>query len=311
MDLATLGPVVQRLLQAGLAPSTQRTYAAGKKKFMAFCQESGVTPLPLTEDKLIKFVAYTVNKGLKYQTIKCYLSAVRHLHVTCGGGDPRVESMPLLELALRGARKEQSGLPKRTRLPITPVIWNTDSGNWEKIMLWAACCVGFFGFLRSGELTAPEQEQFDQSQHLTFADLSIDNGSNPRIFSVRIKQSKTDPFKIGVTIYLGRTDSTLCPVAALLSYLVLRGKGDGPLLRFQNGQPLTRTKLVSENRAALREAGLTPGNFCGHSFRIGAATTAAACGVPVDVIKMFGRWKSEAYQLYIRLPRAQLAGISR
>ena len=31
---------VQRLLQAGLAPSTQRAYLAGKKKYMLFCQDT-------------------------------------------------------------------------------------------------------------------------------------------------------------------------------------------------------------------------------------------------------------------------------
>ena len=38
------------------------------------------------------------------------------------------------------------------------------------------------------------------------------------------------------------------------------------------------------------------------SFQIGAATTAAAYGIPVDVIKTLGRWKSQAYHLYIRIP---------
>ena len=315
MDVVTLGPVVQRLMQAGLAPSTQRTYAAGKKKFLTFCQESNITPLPVTESKLINFVAYSVSKG---QTIKCYLSAVRHLQVTCGGGDPRVESMPLLELTLRGAKKEQAGMAKRTRLPITPIIlermrqvWNADPSNWDHVMLWAASCVGFFGFLRSGELTVPESDEFDPKQHLMFTDLAIDDAANPRVISMRIKQSKTDPFRQGVTIYLGRTGLALCPVAALLAYLVLRGKGDGPLFRFKNGQPLTRARLVSAIRGVLKEAGFAPDDFSGHSFRIGAATTAAACGVPVDVIKTLGRWRSEAYQLYIRLPRTQLAAISR
>ena len=32
LDFATLGPVVQRLLQAGLAPATQKAYLAGKKE---------------------------------------------------------------------------------------------------------------------------------------------------------------------------------------------------------------------------------------------------------------------------------------
>ena len=226
--------------------------------------------------------------------------------------------MPMLELILRGSRKEQSGDQKRSRLPITPSIleqlrrvWNKDPSDRDNVMLWAACCVGFFGFLRSGELTAPEKEEFDPKQHLTVNDIAIENPANPRTISIRIEQSKTDPFRQGVTIYLGRTDSMLCPVAALLSYLVLRGRGEGPLFKFKDGRALSRPRLVSELRKALAEAGLKPENYAGHSFRIGAATTAAACGIPVEVIKTLGRWKSQAYQLYVRLPTDQLSGISK
>ena len=77
-------------------------------------------------------------------------------------------------------------------------------------MLWAACCVGFFGFLRSGELTAPECGEFDPGQHLSYADIAVDNRSDPRAVSVRIKQSKTDPFRQEVTIFLGLQCS--CPI---------------------------------------------------------------------------------------------------
>ena len=226
--------------------------------------------------------------------------------------------MPMLELILRGSRKEQSGDQKRSRLPITPSIleqlrrvWNKDPSDRDNVMLWAACCVGFFGFLRSGELTAPEKEEFDPKQHLTVKDIAIENLANPRTISIRIEQSKTDPFRQGVTIYLGRTDSMLCPVAALLSYLVLRGRGKGPLFKFKDGRALSRPRLVSELRKALAEAGLKPENYAGHSFRIGAATTAAACSIPVEVIKTLGRWKSQAHQLYVRLLTDQLSRISK
>ena len=64
----------------------------------------------------------------------------------------------------------------------------------------------------------------------------------------------------------------------------------GSSLFLVRGKPLTRPQLVSELRAALEVAGLEPAKYAGHSFRIGAATTAAACGVPVDVIKTLGRW---------------------
>ena len=313
MDLVALGATIRRLLQAGLAPSTQRAYAAGKKKYLQFCQQSATLPVPVTEGGLVSFVAWGVQQGLKHQTLKSYISAVRHLQVSCSMGDPKVGTMPQLELALRGARKEQAGQLKRTRLPISPEILlrirrvlDREASKWDHIMLWAACCLGFFGFLRSGEFTAPEIGEFDPGQHLSFADVAIDDVGNPGVLSVRIKQSKTDPFRQGVTIFMGKTGCDLCPVAAVLAFLAMRGPGEGPLFRFESGEALTRPRLVS----ALRKAGFKPEDYAGHTFRIGAATTAAACGVPVDTIKTLGRWKSQAYQLYVRLPRKQLAEIS-
>ena len=44
-----------------------------------------------------------------------------------------------------------------------------------------------------------------------------------------------------------------------------------------------------------------------HSFRIGAAITARQANVPDILIKMMGRWKSNAYQSYIRTPPQELA----
>ena len=226
--------------------------------------------------------------------------------------------MPQLELALRGAKREQSGQPKRSRLPITPHIlmklyqvWDQQAKEWDHIMLWAACCLGFFGFLRSAEFTAPERDDFDPEQHLNYTDIAVGSLDHPRSISVNIKQSKTDPFRLGVKIVLGRTGSCLCPVGAVLSYLMVRGPGEGPLFRFKDGRALTRPLLVRELQTALAQVGINPDLYAGHSFRIGAATTAVACGVSADIIKTLGRWRSDAYQLYIKLPREQLSNISK
>ena len=180
-------------------------------------------------------------------------------------------------------------------------------------MLWAACCLGFFGFLRSGEFVAPAVGEFDPGQHLSFADISVDSSSNPRVLCIRIKQSKTDPFRQGVTIVLGRTDAQLCPMAAKLAYLALWGPGEGPLLRYEDHRPPTRQRLVSALREAVFETGFQPSCYAGHSFRIGAATTAAASVASLWLPlkhSVVGR-VIEAHQLHIRLPQPRLAGISR
>ena len=41
------------------------------------------------------------------------------------------------------------------------------------------------------------------------------------------------------------------------------------------------------------------GHYSGHSFRRGAATQAHLQGLSEDDIRTLGRWKSDAYRLYI------------
>lgn len=98
-------------------------------------------------------------------------------------------------------------------------------------------------------------------------------------------------------------------MSALVDYLSIRGHVDGPLFLLASGEPLSREALVVKVRSALSLAGLNPSNYCGHSFRIGAATTALKAGVSDAKIKMLGRWESDAYQLYLRTPREDLATI--
>ena len=83
------------------------------------------------------------------------------------------------------------------------------------------------------------------------------------------------------------------------------------MLVLQDGRPLTKSLFVGRVRKALTLAGIDQGNYAGHSFRIGAATAAAAAGVPAHTIKIMGRWSSDAYTLYIRQSREALAEVSR
>ena len=225
--------------------------------------------------------------------------------------------MPQLQYVLRGARRNTAGRQGRTRLPITPEIleqlrrvWERYPSRYDAVMLWAASTLCFFAFLRMGEAVSPSDSSFDPRYHLAYGDVRFNSTTEPGWMEVHIKRSKCDQYCSGVTLTVGATGTQICPIAAMVGYLMQRGDKPGPLFTFEDGRALTRDRFVTAIRAALRACGIDHTLYAGHSFRVGAATTAAARGLQDSLIKTLGRWESSAYTLYIRTPRATLISVA-
>ena len=62
--------------------------------------------------------------GLKHRTIKAYLSAIRHLHICEGAGDPFQPARQSLQYILKCVKKceAEQAVPEKQRLPITPTF---------------------------------------------------------------------------------------------------------------------------------------------------------------------------------------------
>ncbi len=73
-----------------------------------------------------------------------------------------------------------------------------------------------------------------------------------------------------------------------------------PLFLDHAGKPVSRTWFQKQLKSILLSAGISAANFSSHSFRIGAATSAAQKGLTKHQIQTLGRWSSEAFQSYIR-----------
>ena len=183
--------------------------------------------------------------------------------------------------------------------------------DYQNIMMWAACCVAFFGCLRCSEFTVPDQTSYDPASHLSFDDVSVDNKVSPRMILLHIKQSKTDATRQGAQVVLGVTGKDICPVKALLPYLVIRRAQPGPLFITPDNHHLTQPLFRSMLHSLLKQVGLRAEQFNTHSFRIGAATVGGAVGLSEVQIKTLGRWKSNAYQCYVRPTPSQLAVFSK
>ena len=57
-------------------------------------------------------------------------------------------------------------------------------------------------------------------------------------------------------------------------------------------------------------AGFNASLFSGHSFRRGAASAAADAGLTEYEIQLLGRWRSDAYKLYIESSRSRILNLS-
>lgn len=128
--------------------------------------------------------------------------------------------------------------------------WEGKLSDPDYVMLWAACCLAFFSFLHAGKFTVPSDSGYDASTPLSWGNLAVDDPASPGVLSIRLKASKTNPRK-GIMLCIGKVLSDLCPVSAMLAYLLIRGRQAGLLFLFKDGKPLTRQRFVQAVHDAL------------------------------------------------------------
>ena len=154
--------------------------------------------VPAYEQVLLLYIA-DLSQQVCHSTVCSYLLPIRYMHLSSGFPDP-FRDQPCLDLALRGF-KHRKPHSVDTHLPITPfilsILWQsltrTPDSN-HQLMLWAACCLGFFAFMRSGEFTLPAGVTFDPSRRLSLSDVMVDI----HLYSFEIVHS----FQCGIHILL-------------------------------------------------------------------------------------------------------------
>ena len=149
MDITFLEATVQKFYTCGIAKSTDRTYTSAKKRFLKFCLTYNITLFSASETTLCLFVSYLAKEGLHYQSIRAYLSALRHLYISQGQPDPFTQNkFPRLQYVLKGVHRCEGPAETRVRLPITPTIlaylreaWSQqgDSSGQHAVLVFFFC----------------------------------------------------------------------------------------------------------------------------------------------------------------------------
>ena len=160
---------------------------------------------------------------------------------------------------------------------------------------------------RKSHLLPTAANQFNPSKQLTKADV--------KIFSwgvlVSIRWSKTIQFRERVVdIPLPSIPgSALCPTSAITNAFRFTAQAStrgSQVFNWVDGSHITHvftySAFVSKLRSHLVTLGVDPKLYTGHLFRRGGASFAYQSGVPIELIKALGDWRSDTILIYLTMP---------
>ncbi|XP_077999222.1 uncharacterized protein LOC144452084 [Glandiceps talaboti] len=301
---------------AAFRPGTRRNLVTQFHAFGLFCSHFDFKPLPASSETLSLYAQFLSRSFRNPASIGNYLAGVKTLHILLG--HPVDSFLALdLKLTLAGLKKSSTHTPLQ-KLPITPamlanILKLIDRSDTFYSAVWCAIITGFFTFLRKSNLVPLSQKGFDPSRHLCRKDIDVQRD----FVMIAIRWSKTLQCHERILLLpLARiSGSALCPVSAFKClFSKVQAAGEAPAFTFlKKGKlvPLTQGMLSRAFSKLIQMLGEDPRLYSLHSLRRGGATLAFEAGVPTDLIKLHGDWRSEAYTSYIRVPLQARLSVSK
>lgn len=300
----SLGALVQLsdwLLFSSIASSTRASYNSAWRSYFKFCMLYGLQPLPAPANYVLLWIAFLFYRGLQGGSIKKYVMALSSLHNEYGLLNS-IRGNSQITRCLTGVLNKRPQSMLKPKLPVTPsLLWaiapllNMDL--MDDALIWVAFTFGTFGLLRNGEIAGSGQHPATL-RSLKHAEFLTPCGL-PAVW-YHLSRTKTHQ-RDGEDILIGSSVA----VAALYRYLRLRRQhhqltGASTLFCWSNGSPLTRNDIHTHACRLFSLVGVSPSSYRGVSFRAGGATALTDAGVPLEHIRLIGRWKSNAYRCYVR-----------
>ncbi|KAF9000630.1 hypothetical protein BDQ17DRAFT_1245244, partial [Cyathus striatus] len=309
---------------------TTASYGAGLRKFHIFCDVFSIPEqarLPASFELLHSFVLWAASdpdhcpagtailaahrfEPVSVSTVRKYLSAIRAWHIVQGWSPPlSAAESEHIEWSLRGLQNLFGQRKRPLRPPVTIEMLNTlrsslDLAQPFHACIWAAATSAFWGLMRFGEVSVSSRTAFDGCKHIKRSDLEFKKDLDQKPYArLSLPTAKTaTPGEIQV-IVLAAQPSILCPVAALHNlHFVVPAAEEAPMFSWRDSmgriQPLVKRSALKFINGILLNQGF--GTTFGHSFRIGGASFLLAQKVDPEIVRLAGRWRSLAYEAYIR-----------
>jgi hypothetical protein len=158
----------------------------------------------------------------------------------------------------------------------------------------------FFTLVRGGEFTVPSLDGFDPAIHIKRSDVREKQDRHGHLVT-QFTLPRTKCSKDGEDVYCAAQPSTVNPIAELNNQFAINDPpADAHLFAYRHGnshRPLTKRTFINRINTIASSQGLP--SLKGHGIRIGGTLEYLLRRVPFDVVKLMGRWSSEAFVLYL------------
>ena len=164
-------------IQSALADSTFATYRSSWISFFRFLLAYEWSPLPVRQELFVRYATWLWTQNYAYATIRTYCGSLPSLYIAVGVELSMGRSeFPALARCLQGIRRDVRGPRSKAHITIELLVRFRSYVNVKSVKnlaLWAATCVGFFSFLRSGNLVPKLKTAWKFGTHLARSDVSF------------------------------------------------------------------------------------------------------------------------------------------
>ena len=290
------------------AESTRESYSSGILAYHVYCDVKGLPEelrAPASQANITSFIT-SLAGSYSGSTISNYVCGIRAWHIL-HGMEWRLNSAET-EAALRGAERLAPPSSKRKkRQPYTPEFMAKLREHLAledpfDAAVFACLTTCFYAAARLGEFVVPRLDAFSPACHVTTANLRVDRNSDGlEVMVLHLPHTKSAPLE-GEDVFWSSHPGPTDPYEALDNHRRINQPSESNHLfayRHKNQlRPLTKTAFVKRLAAAARSAGLDP--LQGHGIRIGATLFYLLLGLPIEAMKVMGRWGSDAFLRYLR-----------
>lgn len=299
---------LRSLLERAWADSSRETYSSGLLVYHTFCDLKGIPEEqrgPTSSGLLASFIA-SLAGTYSGSTVANYFNSVHAWHTLHGlpWSLNTDETSALLKAAKLLAPPSSKRPPRKpyTVDTISRLHTHLNLNDPLEAAVFACLTTTFFSTARTGEFTVLNLNAFDPLNHVTRAHVSQQRDRQGfEVTNFRIPCTKSSPQ--GEDVSWAKQTGPYDPQAALQNHFTLNNPPPSAHLfayRTKKGfNPLTRSKFLKTLNKAFTAAGLPPLSN-GHGIRIGSTLEYLLRNVPFDVVKVKGRWASDAFLVYLR-----------